>query len=179
MTITHHPTSDRIRAVANAFEHLAHAASHRREPERYVIDMANPELEWSESLGACGCHGSWFAVAHLYLENADGDIDQAASDASTDKTGYREGATHLAVTLGFDAEDDPIGAISQYYREHAKIWGNRDGWKMFQNASAFGVTAKALTLDVLAEHWSKVADNTESAERTEVSSRARPPTVKT
>jgi len=103
------------------------------------VDMWHSEVNREKNFcGTSACHGGWYA-AYSDLE---------------DVTDYTQGKELMATDLGFEG-----GSQLKFWAEHnPELWGNLEGWDMFQHKNAFGKPSKInLTLTDISKHWMKVA----------------------
>lgn len=144
-------TAERVGVLIKNFERiLPHAKSDEH------LDMK----EWLVSsrfhghqCGTTHCHAGWYLLAKEwdfksdYLEEPDG-------------TGWRYGSGELALAkdLGFKSAFD----LTTWADRYPKIWGNREGARMFDSTSAFGVNIFSLK-DII-DHWRGVQERLRAVE---------------
>lgn len=90
--------------------------------------------------GTVHCHGGWYAVATL-------DLNQSLD--------FSDGATKMAEHLGFDN----YLSLEDWAEENPGLWGNSRGETMFVFPSAFKSESRpegAQNLQDIIDHWSEV-----------------------
>ncbi len=100
-----------------------------------------------EACGTIACHAGWFAISRNLSRSC---IDRITVQTSGDD---------MAKYLGFSNRDE----LEIFMKLNPEIWGNKNGGGMFCHHEAFltDLDSTPLTLEVIGEHWLKVADRIE------------------
>lgn len=127
------PTKEQVQVVINTLaiaKGMADSAGHKECP----VDMGEVFVS---HCGTPMCHGGYYA---LVKKGAD----------------YEDGAHQMAIDLGFE---DRYG-LQDWADENPLIWGNTDGWAMFDSVDAFGfLFDEDLTdLQQIIDHWKGVQE---------------------
>lgn len=123
------PKQEQFKKVINIFKKVY---SSNKEIAR--VDMIETKINYCRSPMY---HAGWYAVAKKLNE---------------DINGFEEGAHLIAKDLGFTSEY----MLRLWADRNPHIWGNREGFRMFQSSRAFSGETTITGLKQIIDHWEGV-----------------------
>lgn len=131
-----HPLASQVLTVINNFKKVLPMA--KREDH---LNMGCTSVNRSHECGTVHCHGGWYAISVLDVENK--------------LLSYTDGADRLAKDLGFGFDED----IQEWAEQNQTLWGNEIGYGMFCDRRAFKSPDRpdgANNLQDIISHWTEV-----------------------
>ncbi len=148
-----HPSVTAIKKVAARFKRILEHAKRVEEANIYYdnvsLVMGHTHVCGKHECNTPMCHAGWYAFSANQGER------------TMKYRSYRSGADLMAQELGFKNRHE----LTDWAYSNPKIWGNRNGFDMFNNGDAFNIVGKVyrdVNVNDVYLHWLGVAKRMEA-----------------